>query len=115
MRQLCCVLCVILALIGCSDVRTPTARYALTHPLNTKTMVTPGTTKDEVIEKWGDPSEAIDMGYDDMGIKKEAWIYEAWFHNAPLDYRHFSRRKKIHFTGNYVTGYEDMEGVNERD
>lgn len=96
---------------GCADVKTPTAHYALTHPLSTKTMVRSGTSKDEVIEKWGEPSEIIDMGYDDMDIKKEAWIYNAWFPRAPLDYRHFSRKKKIFFTGNYVTGYEDVKDV----
>jgi hypothetical protein len=94
---------------GCADVKTPTAHYALTHPLSTKTMVTSGTSKGEVLEKWGDPSEVIDIGYDDMGIRKEAWIYYAWFPRAPLDYRHFSKKKKIYFTGNYVTGYEDIE------
>jgi hypothetical protein len=100
---------------GCTDVKTPTAQYALTHPLSTKTMVVAGTSKDEVLEKWGEPSEIIDMGFDDAGLKKEAWIYEAWFRHAPLDYRHFSRKKKIYFIGDYVTGYEDIEDVNEKD
>lgn len=97
-------------LSGCTDVKVPTANYALTHPLSTKTMVSCGTTKTEVIEEWGEPFEKIDMGYDDTGLKKEAWIYEAWFPGTPLDYRHFSRKKKIYFTDNYVTGYEDIEG-----
>lgn len=102
------VLAVIL-IYGCADVKTPTAQYALTHPLSTKSMVVPGTSKAEVIEKWGEPDDVMEIGYDDMGIKKEAWVYEAWFPNAPLDYRHFSRRKKIYFTGDYATGYEDIE------
>ncbi len=105
----------IFLMCGCADINTPTAYYALTHPLGTKTMVTAGTSKDKVIEKWGEPSDIVDMGYDDMGIKKEAWIYEAWFPCAPLDYRQFSRRKKIYFTGDYVTGYEDIEDKNEKD
>src|SRR3989338_890660 len=102
------VLCVFL-LYGCADIKVPTTHYALTHPLSTKTMVTQGTGKDEVIEKWGEPSQIKYLGYDDMGLKKEAWIYNAWFPNAPLDYRQFSRRKCIYFTGNYVTGFEDVE------
>ena len=73
-------------------------------------MAVAGTSKGEILEKWGEPSEVIDMGVDDMGIKKEAWIYDAWFKGAPLDFRHFSRKKKIYFTGNYVTSYEDIEG-----
>jgi len=89
--------------------RIPTARYAITHLLSTKTMVSQGTSKDEVIEKWGEPSLVKNLGYDDMGLKKEAWIYNAWFPRAPLDYRHFSRRKCIYFTGSYVTGFEDIE------
>jgi len=106
---------VILIFVGCADVKTPTAHYALTHPLSTKTMVVSGTSKEEVIEKWGDPSDVIDMGFDDTGLKKEAWIYDAWFQNAPLDYRHFSRRKKIYFIGDYATGYEDIEDVNKKE
>lgn len=98
-------------LSGCADVKTPSAHYALTHPLSTKTMVTPGTSKDEVIEKWGRPSEIINMGYDETGLNREAWIYEAWFHHAPLDYRHFSRKKRIYFIGDYVTGFEDIDDI----
>lgn len=103
----------VMFLSGCADVKTPSAHYALTHPLSTKTMVISGTSKEEVIEKWGEPSEIIDAGFDDMGIKKEAWIYNAWFPGAPLDHRHFSRKKKIYFTGEYATGYEDMENAEE--
>ncbi|NQV04755.1 MAG: hypothetical protein HQ532_04570 [Candidatus Omnitrophica bacterium] len=99
----------ILVLSGCADVKTPTAQYALTHPLSTKTMVVSGTPKGEVLEKWGEPDEIIDAGFDDMSIKKEVWVYNAWFPEIPLDHRHFSRSKKIYFTGDYVTGYEDIE------
>lgn len=99
----------IMILSGCADVKKPTAGYALTHPLSTKTMVVSGTSKEEVIEKWGEPNEIIAAGVDDMGIKKEEWIYEAWFPGMPLDHRHFSRRKKIYFTGDYATGYKDIE------
>ena len=99
----------LLVFSGCAEIKVPTPEYALTHPLSTKTMVTRGTPKDEVIEKWGEPDDIIKMGVDDMGLKKEAWIYEAWFPGTPLDYRHFSRKKKVYFTGDYVTGYEDIE------
>jgi hypothetical protein len=94
---------------GCADVKVPDAQYALKHPLGTKSMVIAGTSKAEIIEKWGEPDDMIEMGYDEMGIKKEAWVYNAWFPKAPLDYRHFSRRKKIYFTGDSATGYEDIE------
>ncbi|HAZ09601.1 MAG TPA: hypothetical protein DCY56_00630 [Candidatus Omnitrophica bacterium] len=102
------VLCVFL-LYGCADIKVPTTHYAFTHPLSTKTMVSMGASKDEVIEKWGEPSQIKNLGYDDIGLKKEAWIYNAWFHNAPLDFRHFSRKKCIYFTGDYVTGFKDIE------
>ncbi|MBU4342882.1 MAG: hypothetical protein KKG21_02615 [Candidatus Omnitrophica bacterium] len=108
MKTVLFVLLALLVLSGCADVKTPTAQYALTHPLSTKTMVVSGTSKGEVLEKWGEPNEIIHMGEDDMGIEKEAWIYDAWFPRAPLDYRHFSRKKKIYFAGDYVTGYEDI-------
>jgi hypothetical protein len=98
----------IFILCGCSDIITPTAHYAITHPLSTKTMVSAGTSKDEVREKWGEPNDIKESGFDDMGLKKEAWTYNAWFPKAPLDYRQFSRRKRIYFTGDYVTGFEDI-------
>lgn len=103
------MLLIAVAVSGCTDIKTPTAHYAITHPLSTKTMVTPGTSKDEVREKWGDPSEIKEVGFDDMGLKKEAWIYNAWFPHTPLDFRHFSRKKCIYFTGSYVTGFEDID------
>ena len=102
-------------LFGCGDVKTPSARYVLTHPLGTKTMVTQGTSKEEVIEKWGQPDDIVELGEDDMGLRKEAWTYEAWFPKTPLDYRHFSRKKRIYFTGDYVTGFEDIEEENEKE
>jgi len=105
----------LMLLSGCADVKTPSAHYALTHPLSTKTMVVPGTSKEEVIEKWGEPNEIVDVGVDDMGLKKEAWIYEAWFPGVPLDHKHFSRRKKIYFVGDHVIYYEDIEDINGRE
>ena len=99
---------VVFILSGCADVKVPTTSYALTHLLSTKTMVSLGTSKDEVIEKWGEPSEIKKIGYDDLGLEKEAWMYNAWFPHAPLDLRHFSRKKCIYFTGSYVTGFEDL-------
>jgi hypothetical protein len=106
------VICTVLIASGCADIKIPGAHYAMTHPLSTKTMVSLGTSKDEVIEKWGEPNEVKNIGYDDMGLKKEAWIYNAWFHNTPLDFRHFSRKKCIYFTGSYVTGFEDIDTQN---
>lgn len=108
-----CNICyLVLSLIvssGCADVKTPTAHYAITHPLSTKTMVSQGTSKEEVREKWGEPSSVEYLGVDDMGFIKEVWIYKPWFPETPLDYRHFSRAKCIYFTGNYVTGFKDIE------
>ena len=99
---------------ACADVKVPSAYYAITHPLSTKTMAAQGTSKDEVIEKWGEPNSIKVLGYDDRGLRKEAWVYNAWFHNAPLDFRHFSRKKCIYFTGNFVTGFEDIEGKDKK-
>ena len=54
---------VVFILSGCADVKVPTTSYALTHLLSTKTMVSLGTSKDEVIEKWGEPSEIKKIDY----------------------------------------------------
>ena len=98
----------LMSIAGCADVIKPTAHYAMTHPLDTGSMVSMGTSRDEVKEKWGEPDLIEKLGYDDMGLEKESWTYNAWFPKAPLDYRHFSRDKKIYFTGGYVTGFEDI-------
>ncbi len=103
------VLFVAVAIVGCADVKTPTAGYALTHPLSTKTMVVSGTAEDEVLEKWGEPDQIIETGYDEQGLKKETWVYDAWMPYTPVDFRHLSKSKKIFFVGGYVTGYEDIE------
>jgi len=103
------ILVILVGILGCADVKTPTAQYALTHPLSTKTMAVLGTSKGDVIEDWGEPDQVIEMGVDDMGLEKEAWIYNAWFPNTPIDYRHLSRKKKIYFIGDHVTGFEDIE------
>ena len=107
------VLFAAVAIVGCADVKTPTAGYVLTHPLGTKTMVVSGTAKDEVLEKWGEPDQIIETGYDEQGLKKETWVYNAWMPYTPVDFRHLSEGKKIFFVGGYVTGYKDTEAQEE--
>jgi hypothetical protein len=70
-------------------------------------MAVAGTSKDEILEKWGEPYDIIYLGEDEMGVPGEVWLYKAWFPGAPLDYRHFSRPKKIYFRGGFVTRMED--------
>ena len=96
----------IVATAGCSDFVTPTGKYALTHPWDAGTPVSRGTSKAEVLDVWGKPDSVRALGIDEMGIAKEEWTYLGKT-NVPIDIRHFSKTKKIIFTGEYVTGWED--------
>ena len=91
---------------GCADFVTPTGRYAVTHPWDTSTPVTRGTTKAEVREIWGPPDAVIALGVDELGLPKEEWIYHART-GIPVDIRYFSKSKYLIFTGESVTGWID--------
>lgn len=94
---------------GCSDLVTPTGSYAVTHPWDAGPPVSRGTSKAEVLEKWGRPDEVIPRGADELGIPKEEWIYQAKT-DVPLDYRYLSKTKRIFFSGDSVTGWQDEAG-----
>ncbi len=92
--------------LGCTDVVTPTAHYALTHPWGTRTPVARGKSKAEILHKWGPPDLVVPRGTDELGLPKEEWIYRAKT-TLPIDYRNLSKTKRIVFTGDHVTGWED--------
>ena len=93
-------------LVGCADLVTPTGRYAVTHPWNVGPPISRGTSKAEVLEEWGPPDSVIPRGVDELGIPKEEWIYQART-EVPIDYRYFSKTKRIVFSGDAVTGWQD--------
>ncbi len=91
---------------GCADFVKPTGHYAMTHPWDTSTPISLGTSKAEVLEVWGKPDAVISHGVDEMGLSKEEWVYQGKA-DVPLDYRYLSKAKHILFTGEHVTGWTD--------
>jgi len=101
-----------MGVLGCADFVTPTGQYAMTHPWNTKAPILRGTSKAEVLEKWGRPDSVVPLGADELGLPKEEWIYQAKA-DVPIDYRYLSKTKRLLFTGDYVTGWKDEAAVEE--
>lgn len=97
---------IVVAASGCGDFVSPTGKYAVSHPWNTGAPISLGTSKAEILEKWGKPDTVIPHGVDEMGIPKEEWVYQAKA-DLPIDYRYLSKTKRILFTGDHVTGWED--------
>jgi len=91
---------------GCADFVSPTGHYAMTHPWNVGTPISRGTSKAEVLEKWGTPDSVIPHGVDELGIPREEWVYQARA-DLPIDYRYLSKTKRIMFSGEHVTGWRD--------
>lgn len=96
----------IIGLTGCSDFVSPTGHYAVTHPWNTGAPISRGTSKAEMLEKWGKPDSVIPLGVDELGLAKEEWVYQGKT-DIPIDYRYLSKTKRIVFTGDHVTGWRD--------
>lgn len=91
---------------GCSDFIAPTGKYAVTHPWDAGPPISRGTSKAEILEKWGQPDTIVPLGVDELGLPKEEWIYQAKA-DVPIDYRYLSKNKRIVFTGDHVTGWHD--------
>src|SRR3989338_8764527 len=91
---------------GCADFVTPTGRYLVSHPWDAGTPISRGTSKAELLEKWGKPDTVIPLGVDELGIPKEEWVYQAKA-DVPIDIRYLSKTKRIIFTGDHVTGWQD--------
>lgn len=92
--------------LGCGDFLAPTGRYAITHPWDAGPPISRGTSKAEVLAKWGPPDAVIPLGLDELGIFKEEWIYQARA-DVPIDIRYLSKTKRILFAGDFVTGWKD--------
>lgn len=96
----------VIAAGGCADFVKPTGHYAITHPWDTSTPISRGTSKAQVLEVWGKPDAVIPRGVDELGIPKEEWVYQGRA-DVPLDYRYLSKTKHILFSGDHVTGWTD--------
>ena len=95
---------------GCSDIETPTAKEALTHPLGTQPPFQRGTSKKEVLAYWGEPDQVVVHGVDELGLPKEEWIYTARLPGVPIDVRYVSKTKHLFFEGENLVRWETEEG-----
>lgn len=94
---------------GCSEIETPTAQEALTHPLGTGAPFTRGTSREEVLEDWGAPDHVVPQGVDELGNTREEWIYKGRIPNLPIDYEYVSRTKHLFFEGRNLVRWETEE------
>ena len=60
---------------GCADINRTALNYALRQPWSTKPFLSAGMTKGEIKGKWGEPDIVWLIGYDELGLAKEEWVY----------------------------------------
>ncbi len=99
---------------GCSDVETPTARQALSHPFGTSAPFTLGTTKEAVLEDWGPPDHKVQHGVDELGVLREEWIYRGRISTLPIDYEYMSRTKHLFFEGSHLARWRSDDPPEEK-
>ena len=104
----CCIVGMSLV-TGCSEIETPTAHQAMTHPFGTGASFTRGTTKAEIVEAWGKPKHVVPHGVDELGNTKEEWIYEGWLPGLPIDHEYLSRTKHLFFEGDHLANWKTQE------
>ena len=108
-RLVFCFLVSLMGLAGCSDIQTPTAHEAMTHPFGTGAPFVRGTTKSEVVASWGKPKHVVPHGVDELGNLREEWIYEGWLPGLPIDHEYLSRTKHLFFEGEHLNRWETQE------
>lgn len=104
-----CFVMMLLGAAGCSEIQTPTAREAMTHPFGTGAPFVRGTTKAEVLADWGRPKHVVPHGVDELGSPREEWIYEGWLPGLPIDHEYLSRTKRLFFEGEHLNRWETEE------
>ena len=71
---------------GCSDFRAPTtAGEVITHPLGTQAPFQRGSSKSEVLAAWGNPDQVVPQGVDELGTRREEWVYRGRLPAIPID------------------------------
>ena len=98
---------------GCADIKRPTLGQAITHPWGTKASLHSGMTKEQILHTWGEPDVVNNIGYDELGVAKEEWVYAGRFSKIPVDYRYIAKTKYLYFHGNSLVDIKDEEQVEE--
>lgn len=106
MKNLFLFLLLILFIAGCAEIQPPNPIDVIASPFSSATNTRTGDTKDDVVSRWGEPDEKNDMGVDELGVKKEEWIYYGRYPMAPVDYQYLSKTKYLYFEGNILVRQE---------
>jgi hypothetical protein len=99
----------VLAITGCASMEMPTAERFI-PPLSGASPLHLGATKDYVRDQWGDPEEINSLGYDEVGLEKEEWIYTG--RKLPvieIEPKLLVKGENLIFTGHALTGYRKKE------
>ncbi|MBN1406046.1 MAG: hypothetical protein JW946_05965 [Candidatus Omnitrophica bacterium] len=101
---------VIFFISGCAEIQPPNPVDIITSPFGSATDSHIGDNKDDVISRWGEPDEKNEIGVDEIGVKKEQWVYYGRYPMAPVDYRYISKTKYLYFEGNALVRQETKPG-----
>jgi len=111
-RSLFCIIGLIglLGTMGCSMMEPISPDALLTHPLGTD-PISPGMSKDEFRDIWGEPDLIRNLGETkDAGqTQKEEWIYYGRVRNLPVNYGYLARTIHAYFDGNNLTSIKKEE------
>ena len=94
---------------GCSEIKGPSPKEALSRPLGTGAPFPRGTPKAKVLADWGTPDDVIVLGVDELGTVREEWIYHGRIQNLPIDYEYVSRTKHLFFEGEALVNWKTDE------
>jgi len=94
-----------LFLTGCAEIKPPSPE-AIISPWSAMPTIRLGNTKEDVINRWGEPDEINEIGVDELGVPKAEWVYYGRYPMTPVDYQYLSRTKYLYFEGNILVRQE---------
>ena len=96
------IIVVAAALYGCADMETTTPMQVLENPFGVG-GVKKGMTKDEIRERFGDPTAKSEVVSDEWGGSREEWFYAEEDDIIPIKAGYINRDLYIYFDGDSVT------------
>ena len=105
-KALIIILMAIPLLAGCAGIEPPSPQKVL-PPWSGTQNLSIGMSKDKVLEEWGEPSERLAKGRDDVGLLIEEWVY---YGEYPLVNRKIlSQGARLTFTSSSLTSFKTGE------
>ena len=99
--SLLCLLVCTFMISGCADISVPSAGQVLRDPLGTD--LTPGMTKDSVMDRYGAPDAKQTVVSDEWSGTREEWFYKASISSLPVNAGHLSEDMYLYFDGDRLT------------